>query len=141
MCVWYNIFVGGEKVPTAFFDQGFKMTKFTKENLHKDGSYVFFATPENRWNHKEHRFVARFKVAGVGSFMTHLRKNWTVEAYFAAMEAGEGPLTIVKQTGYLLPHIKRWLKEAGHPATRAGYAAWKEERRARYAKMDAELIN
>jgi len=109
------------------------MTAFTKENLHKDGPYIFFATPENRWNHKEHRFVARFKTAGAGSFMTHLRKNWTVETYFAAMEAGEAPLQIVKRTGYLLPHIKRWLKDDGYPQTQAGYAAWRADRAAKRA--------
>ena len=41
------------------------MTKFTKENLHKDGPYIFYSPPGQRWNSKEHKFVARFKrVAG-----------------------------------------------------------------------------
>lgn len=101
------------------------MTKFTKENLHKDGPYIFYAEPADRWNHKAHKFVARFKrVAGAGSFMTHLRKNWTVEDYFAEYDAGTGPLTIAKKTGYLLPHIKKWLKNDGYPTTPAGYEAW-----------------
>ena len=116
-------------------------TRFTKENLHKDGPYIFFATPENRWNHKEHKFVARFKrTAGAGSFMTHLRKNWTVEGYFAEMEAGRGPLDIVKETGYLLPHIKRWVKEAGYPVTKAGYEMyWAEQMRKADARAAARM--
>ena len=109
------------------------MTAFTKENLIKDGPYIHFATPENRWNRKEHKFVCRFRVAGAGSFMTHLRKNWTVEDYFAEMEAGNSPLDIVKKTGYLLPHIKRWLKEDGYPQTSAGYKQYKADRRRKVA--------
>jgi len=101
------------------------MTKFTKENLHKDGPYIFYAEPADRWNHKAHKFVARFKrVAGAGSFMTCLRKNFTVEEYFGRIEAGESPLPIAESKGYILPHIKRWIKEAGYPVTPAGKAAW-----------------
>ena len=104
------------------------MTAFTKENLHKDGPYIFYAEPTDRWNHKKHKFVARFKrVAGAGSFMTHLRKNWTVEDYFTKME-DTAPLDIVKETGYLLPHIKKWLKQDGYPTTKAGYDAWSTAR-------------
>jgi len=33
----------------------------------------------------------------------------------------------VKMTGYLMPHIKRWLKEDGYPQTMEGYEAWKIE--------------
>ena len=106
-------------------------TRFTKENLIKDGPYIHYAEPENRWNRGEHKFVARFKrIAGAGSFMTHLRKNWTVEDYFAEMEAGNNPLDIVKKTGYLLPHLKRWAKKAGYPGTVAGYELyWAEQLR------------
>ena len=67
------------------------------------------------------------RVPGIVSFMTHLRKNWTVEAYFAEMGTNKGPLDIVKETGYLLPHIKKWLKRDGYPATKAGHAAWFKE--------------
>ena len=99
------------------------MTKFTKENLIKDGPYIHYR-PEGG-TYKDEKFVARFKrVAGAGSFMTHLRKNWTVEDYFAERHAGKAPLDIVKSTGYILPHIKRWMKDAGFPITKAGYNAW-----------------
>jgi hypothetical protein len=72
----------------------------------------------------DRKFVARFRTAGVGSFATCLRKNFTVEEYFARMDAGESPLPIAESKGYILPHIKRWLKEAGYPVTRTGYNAW-----------------
>ena len=103
------------------------MTRFTKENLVKDGPYVFYSPTGNPYA-ADAKFVARFKrVAGIGSFMTHLRKNWTVEDYFAELDAGKGPLNIVEPTGYLLPHIKKWLKNDGYPTTKAGYDAWFKE--------------
>ena len=99
------------------------MTAFTKENLVKrGGGYIVYVTPEN----PRGRFVARFKYGrgGIGTFMTHLRKKWTVEDYFAEEEAGLAPLQIVRKTGYLQPHIKKWLKADGYPTTVAGYKAW-----------------
>lgn len=104
------------------------MTAFTKENLVTHGGYVMYVTPEN----PRGRFVARFKYGrgGMGTFMTHLRKKWTVEDYFAAEEAGLAPLEIVAKTGYLQPHIKKWLKAAGYPVTRAGYNQWIEDKAA-----------
>jgi|TARA_R110000824_G_scaffold84392_6_gene210570 hypothetical protein len=99
------------------------MTKFTKENLIKDGPYIHYR-PEGG-TYKDEKFVARFKrVAGAGSFMTCLRKNFTVEEYFARRDAGESPLPIAESKGYILPHIKRWMKEGGFPITQAGKAAW-----------------
>ena len=99
------------------------MSSFTKENLIKDG-YCIFYSPSGRLGADDNEFVARFKrVAGAGSFMTHLRKNYTVEDYFAKLEE-KSPLDIVKETGYLLPHIKKWMKNDGYPTTKAGYDAW-----------------
>jgi len=98
--------------------------KFTKENLIKDGAYIHYA-PNGRCYDSENKFVARFKrVAGAGSFMTCLRKNFTVEEYFTRLDAGESPLPIAESKGYILPHIKRWMKEGGFPITPAGKAAW-----------------
>ena len=99
------------------------MTRFTKENLVKDGKYVYYSPTGNAYG-DDAKFVARFKVAGIGSYMTHLRKNWTVEDFFAERDAGKSPLDIAKSTGYLLPHIKKWLKKDGYPVTTAGYKAW-----------------
>ena len=98
------------------------MTKFTKENLVKRNDYIMYVTPENQRG----RIVARFKYgrSGMGPFMTHLRKNWTVEDYFEKEEQGLAPLDIVELTGYLSPEAKRSLKRAGYPVTQEGYKKW-----------------
>ena len=98
------------------------MTAFTKENLIKNAEYIRYVTPENHRG----RLVARFKYnkSAMNTFMTHLRKNWTVEDYFAKEEEGLSPLEIVELTGYISPHIKKWLKRSGYPVTPAGYKQW-----------------
>ena len=101
------------------------MTPFTKENLIKEGKYLFYQPVGGTYG--DRKFVARFRTAGVGSFAAHLRKNWTVENYFARLDAGESPLPIAESTGYLLPHIKKWLKQDGYPTTKAGHDAWFKE--------------
>jgi hypothetical protein len=83
--------------------------------------------------------VARFKrgQSGAGTFMTHLRKHWTVEAYLARHNANEAPLDIVKTTGYLLPHIKKELKRNGYPLTNAGLQQYlADTATARWAKYE-----
>jgi len=105
------------------------MTNFTKENLITEGKWLFYVPDGGTYN--DRKFVARFRCAGVGSFATCLRKNFTVEEYFARLDAGEGPLPIAESKGYLLPHIKKWLKDAGYPATAAGYKAWSRASRQR----------
>jgi len=98
------------------------MTRFTKENLIKEGKYLFYQPAGGTYG--DRKFVARFRTAGVGSFATCLRKNFTVEEYFGRLDAGECPLPIAESKGYILPHIKKWLKKDGYPVTRAGYDAW-----------------
>jgi hypothetical protein len=98
------------------------MAKFTKENLITEGKYLFYQPASGTY--KDRKFVARFRTAGVGSFATCLRKNFTVEEYFGRLDAGESPLPIAESKGYLLPHIKRWLKKDGYPINTAGYNAW-----------------
>ena len=68
------------------------------------------------------RFVARFKYnrGARGGFLTFLAKNFTVEEYFARLDAGELPLKILESKGYLLPFIKKVLKKAGYPTTPDG---------------------
>ena len=113
-----------------------KEMQFTKETLINRGGYVMWAK-NGQWDtpYADMKFVARFRGGrgggGVRSFMTHVIKNWTVEDYFAAMDEGKTPLEIVRATGYLLPHIKRWLKNEGYPQTMAGYKAWCAARRTR----------
>ena len=103
------------------------MTRFTKENLIKEGKYLTYMPNGYDTPYADRKFVARFRTAGVGSFATCLRKNFTVEEYFARMDAGESPLPIAQSKGYLLPHIKKWLKQDGYPTTKAGHDAWFKE--------------
>ena len=104
------------------------MTKFVKERFRKDGAYLMYRLDESSSyyepSEKYHgKFVARFKYqrSAAGTFQTFLIKNFTVEEYFDRMAAGEAPLTILESKGYILPHIKKWLKEGGYPVTREGY--------------------
>ena len=99
------------------------MTNFTKDNLVSDSMYVFYVPEgETRWS-PARKFVARFKYAGdsKGPFMTFLRKNFTVEEFFARVDAGESPLPILESKGFMLSHIKKWLKRDGYPVTQAGF--------------------
>lgn len=85
------------------------MTKFVKSEF-SSGEYVTYGS----------KFVARFKRGGRGSFLTFLCKNFTIEEYFARLEAGEAPLTILESKGYVLPHVRKWLREEGYPETAEG---------------------
>lgn len=88
------------------------MTKFTKEGFDYHGGYVTY----------QGRFVARFKYGAVSSarpFMTFLIKNYTVEEYFSKLETVNpanslgnrfAPLEIVEEKGFILSHIKAWLR-------------------------------
>lgn len=95
------------------------MTKFVKENFY-GSEYVDYNIGGPTGVSK---FVARFKYAksGKASFISFLIKNFTVEEYFSRLEAGEAPLTILESKGYLLPHIKKWLKEGNYPVTKEGF--------------------
>ena len=95
-------------------------TPFTRQNTRVRGKYAYYVDAEG----VEH-FLARFRNAGVKSFVTHLIRFWTVESFMREYNLGHAPLTIVRTTGYLQPHIKRWLKQDGFPTTVAGYEAWK----------------
>ena len=96
------------------------MTKFAKENFSNSGGYVTY----------NGKFVARFKYAksGAGSFITFLIKNFTVEEYFALLNVGVAPLMIVQEKGYILPHIKRWLKRDGYEVSTAGFDQYIQDR-------------
>ena len=98
------------------------MTCFTKQNLIQEGKYLFYKPDGGTY--ADRKFVARFRTAGAGSFATCLRKNFTVEEYFTRLDGGESPLPIAESKGYLLPHIKKWLKRSGYPATMARYDSW-----------------
>lgn len=93
------------------------MTAFTKTNLKFDGMYLMYGTPDGL----NSTFVARFKRGQSATFITFLIKNFTVEEYFDRLNKQEAPLTIAESKGYLLPHIKKWLKQYGYPVTVEGF--------------------
>lgn len=83
------------------------MTKFTKENILADGMYVYYAPQGIMTPHNERKFIARFKHRGPvtkGKFLKSLIKNYTVESYFAKMDAGRAPLQILQDDGHLTFH-------------------------------------
>ena len=90
------------------------MTKFNKESFDYFGGYLTYGP--------DRKFVARFKYRKTdrASFQAFLIKNFTVEEYFALRETPNpdnclgnpyAPLEILEMKGYVLPHIKKWLKE------------------------------
>jgi hypothetical protein len=103
-----------------------QLDTFTRQNLHIDAGYVVFGTARYTADAK---FVARFKYQRVAArtFATFLIRNFTPAEYFARYNAGESPLAIVESKGYILPHIRKWLRDAGYPETSEGYKAWSAE--------------
>lgn len=97
------------------------MTQFTKDNLDIDSEFIHYRDLDG----KRH-FIARCKYGrSKGSFVTFLKKNFTVEEYLTRLNSGEYPLPILESKGYLQPHIKKWLRDAGLPETREGYEIFK----------------
>lgn len=86
------------------------------------------------------KFVARFRTGGVGSFVTFLIKNFTVEEYFGRLDAGESPLEVAESKGYMLPHIKKWLKEAGLPISKDSLPALRAFHKARYEARNRPMV-
>ena len=92
------------------------MTKFVKNQFSSSG-YIHYEFEGTR------HFIARFKYAkgGAAAFISFLINNFEVEEYLAEMKAGKSPLPIVEAKGFVLPHIKKWLREAGLPQTQEGF--------------------
>jgi len=108
------------------------MTKFTKQNLINRSGYIVYEPMIG--TSKGQKFVARFKYnQPCGSFMTILRKKFTVEEYFQRLENGETPLSIVESKGYISPHIKRQMKKEGYPLTMEGKQQYFSDYLARWA--------
>ena len=98
--------------------------KFTKDNLQiKKGvncNYIFYGA----------KFVARLKYGAktsAPSFRKFLIDHFTVEEYFERITNNEMPLDILRSKGYLLLHIRQWLKRDGYPQTLEGYQSWRNE--------------
>lgn len=85
------------------------MSKFIKSEF-TPGEYAVYGG----------KFVARFKRGGRGSFLTFLCKNFTVEEYFARLDAGEPPLKILESKGYVSPQVRKLLASIGLPPTMQG---------------------
>jgi len=98
------------------------MTKFNRDQFNKGGEYIEYCMVPMPCPFEQRKFVARFKYAkgSKASFVSFLIKNFTVEEYFARLDAGEAPLLIVESKGYIQPHIKKWLREGGYPVTVEG---------------------
>ena len=105
------------------------MSEFTKANLTASRGYVEYTGGPRSV------FVARFKFGSPGTFMTLLRKKFTVEEYFSRIDAGESPLDIAESKGYIMPHIKKWLKRGGYPTTQAGYKMMIADQVARHSGL------
>lgn len=94
------------------------MTKLDKTAFDCNGGYLTYRVA----GEERARFVARFKyrAGDAASFRSFLIKNFSVDEYFARTKNGEAPLPILESKGYVLPHIRKWLREAGLPETQAG---------------------
>jgi len=124
------------------------MTKFNKDSFNYHGGYLTYTGDQGEMTkyygqngascHETRKglpmpaFIARFKYAATssrGPWVTFLIKNFTVEEYLGRLEAGESPLEIMQSKGFILSHIKKWMKRDGFPITPAGYAAWNDRQR------------
>jgi len=108
------------------------MSAFTKSNLVKNGPFVTY-TETGLYHGEGTRFVARFKSGGAGIFMTFLRKHFTVEEYFARLDAGESPLEIAESKGFVSANLRKVLRAGGYPTTQQGVEQMRADRRARLA--------
>jgi len=112
-----------------------KMTKFTKDNLSiqkgNNCNYIFYY--DDRILRTNATFVARLKYGATSSaksFVRFLINHFTVEEYFDRITNNEMPNDILRSKGYLLLHIRQWLKRDGYPQNVEGYEAWRRKRRA-----------
>ena len=118
---------------------GDKNMRFKRERFDYSGGYLNY-TDDNGTE----RFVARFKYAQTtsrGPWVTFMIKNFTVEEYFSALADGYTPLEVMRARGYVLSHIKKWMKSDGWTdLTHAGYNAWTLWRRERDEKIRAAVL-
>ena len=121
------------------------MTKFAKENFEVSGEYI----------HYEGKFIARFKYqrGAIRPYITFLINNFEVEEFFAMQDAYEAafrthgtphaagiksPFETACDRGFIMPHIKKWLRDGGYEVSNAGYKKFREDQiRATLARIDA----
>ena len=98
---------------------------FTKSNLIQSGGYIYYAREGWETPNEELKFVARFKGYTGKCFAAHLRKHWTVEAYFEEFVTGKTPLEIAQMTGYISPNMKKALRSMGYMPNAEGLKQYK----------------
>lgn len=91
------------------------MTKFVKSEFTK-GEYAMY----------NGKFVARFKRGNRNAFISFLCKNFTVEEYFARLEAGEYPAQIVESKGYIDSKLAKVIAKLGFEPTVQGKTQYLE---------------
>ena len=100
--------------------------KFKKDQFNYSNGYLHY-TDDNGTK----CFVARFKYAQTSSrssWVTFMVKHFTVEEYFLALE-DSSPLQVMQGRGYVLSHIKKWMKSDGWTdLTHEGYMEWLSQR-------------
>jgi len=82
------------------------MSKFEKDNFEYFGGYLHYLIGGHTMD-CERKFVARFKHRGPvtkGKFVAVLKKHYSVEDYFAKLDAGRAPLQILEEDGHLVFH-------------------------------------
>lgn len=109
--------------------------QFIAENFHKCSDTLSYnaGTPTA----PNYKFVARFKYqrSAANDFKKFLMKNFTVDEYFTRLDAGETPVAILESKGYVLPHIRKQLKQDGYEVTPAGFRQYiRDKIKAREAK-------
>jgi hypothetical protein len=109
--------------------------KFTKDNLQiskgDNCNYIFFESDDANFQPK-FSFVVRLKYgakSSAPSFRRFLIDHFTVKEYFDRITNNEMPNDILRSKGYLLLHIRQWLKQYGYPQTVEGYENWRKDRR------------
>ena len=81
---------------------------FTKKNLYVETKAIYYVDGEGA-----HRFVAHCKRLPAKSMVSWMINHISPSAFFAAVSDGESMLAILEGTGYVLPHVRRWMREKG----------------------------
>ncbi len=81
---------------------------FTAANLTVDGKYLSYTDATGQERHMG--YMPKWPVAGMAAWM---RKHITPADFFAAKAANVPFLEILEGTGYVLPHIRKWMKAEG----------------------------
>lgn len=114
------------------------MSKFNREDFSYHGGYLMYEGDAGRFNEyygddahptrvgsRKSLFVARFKYSSAdkGRFLTFLIKNFSVEEFFAAVNAPNpnnpwnnpfSPAPVLAAKGYISSTIRKGMKRAGY---------------------------